>query len=428
MKHNRKIAVIGLGYVGLPVAVAFGKTTSVIGFDIDMQRIAELSEGYDRNQELTVEDLKGLTIQFTHDPTQLRQADFHIIAVPTPVDERKQPDLLPVLKASKTVGNQLKVGDIVVYESTVYPGATEETCIPVLERQSELRCGIDFAVGYSPERINPGDKAHSFTTITKVVSGFDAPTLDIIANVYGSVITAGVHRAPNIRVAEAAKIIENIQRDVNIALINELAIIFNRLGIDTHQVLAAAKTKWNFLPFTPGLVGGHCIGVDPYYLAHKAKQVGYEPQIISAARHLNDSMGHFIAQQVLTHLTKTGCLIPESTVTILGLAFKENVADLRNTLVTDILKDLQQHGVTVQIHDPLVDTQEAFHEYGITLQSKQSLQKAQCVILAVPHQLFLQAGWQWLKSLLEREQGLIVDIKGALAKENLPTTVTLWRL
>ncbi|MDM8557749.1 nucleotide sugar dehydrogenase [Candidatus Parabeggiatoa sp. HSG14] len=428
MKHNRKISVIGLGYVGLPVAVAFAKQDRVIGFDIETQRIVELNEGYDRTNEVVTKELQGGNIQFTNDPSYLRDADFHIIAVPTPVDENKQPNLLPVLKASKTLGSQLKLGDIVVYESTVYPGATEEVCVPVLERYSGLCCGVDFSIGYSPERINPGDKAHNFTNVIKVVSGLNKQTLDIVASVYKSVVTAGVHCAPSIKIAEAAKVIENTQRDVNIALMNELAMIFNRMDIDTSDVLAAAGTKWNFLPFTPGLVGGHCIGVDPYYLSHKAEQLGYTPQIIPAARHINEGMGEFIAHHVLELLKKNGYLIQESIVTILGISFKENVPDLRNTRILDIVQALQQHNVTVQIHDPLVDVQEVMRDYAISLNSKQSLQKAQCVVLAVPHQSFVQAGWTWLQSLLEQGTGIVIDVKDVLPRENVPEKITLWRL
>jgi len=428
MSHPRKISVIGLGYVGLPAAVAFAKQGQVIGFDINLQRITELQKGYDRHHEVTAQELQNLDLLFTNDPIHLRQADFHIIAVPTPVDEQKQPDLLPVLKASKTVGSQLKTGDIVVYESTVYPGATEEVCIPVLEKQSGLHSGVDFGVGYSPERINPGDQAHTFTTVQKVVGGQDERTLDIVAQVYASVITAGVHRAGSIKVAEAAKVIENTQRDVNIALINELAMIFNRMGLDTHDVLAAARSKWNFLPFTPGLVGGHCIGIDPYYLVHKAEQVGYQPQVIPAARQINDGMGHFIAQQVVEHLRRLGYLVQESVVTILGLSFKENVPDLRNTRVVDIVHSLQQQKLKVQVHDPFVDPQEALHEHGLTLHSEQSLQEAHCIVLAVAHQQFVQRGWTWLQSLLEGGRGLIIDVKGILPRETVPEKVYLWRL
>ena len=426
--NQRIISLIGLGYVGLPVAVAFAKRGHVIGFDINMQRITELNKGHDRNHEFSAQTLQNLDILFTYDPHHLKEADFHIIAVPTPVDEQKQPDLLPVLKASQLLGKQLKPGDIVVYESTVYPGATEEMCIPVLEKHSGLQSGVDFSVGYSPERINPGDGEHTFTSITKVVSGQDAHTLDIIARVYESVVTAGVHRAASIKSAEAAKVIENTQRDVNIALINELAMILNRMGLDTHDVLAAAKTKWNFLPFTPGLVGGHCIGVDPYYLVHKAKQLGYHPQVIPAARHVNDGMGHFVAEQILNHLSRVGCLVQESIVTILGLSFKENVSDLRNTRVVDIVHTLQQQGIHVQIHDPLVDSQEALHEYDITLQSEQSLREAHCVVLAVPHHIFVQGGWMWIQSLLENKVGLVIDVRGILPRDQVPEKIYLWRL
>ncbi|MCV6637585.1 nucleotide sugar dehydrogenase [Candidatus Albibeggiatoa sp. nov. NOAA] len=428
MTHQRKISVIGLGYVGLPVAMAFAKQNKVIGFDVNAQRIAELNEQHDATQELTTADWENTQICFTTDPEKLAQADFHIIAVPTPVDDTKTPDLLPVLKASKTVGKHLKKGDIVVYESTVYPGATEEVCIPVLERTSGLQCGQDFKVGYSPERINPGDTQHRFENIIKVVSGLDDDALDIIAQVYGSVVQAGVHRASSIKVAEASKVIENIQRDVNIALINELAMIFNRLQIDTHDVLQAAGTKWNFLPFTPGLVGGHCIGVDPYYLKHKAEQVGYTPHVIPASRQVNDGMGAFIGQQVVEHLTRIGCLLQETTVTILGLAFKENVADLRNTRVVDIVNVLQQHGMTIQIHDPWVEPQQVQQEYGLTLCPEPQLQKAQCVILAVAHQDYVQKGWPWLQQLLDEKRCLVMDIKGGLPQDNIPENIVLWRL
>lgn len=425
---KRKISVIGLGYVGLPVAVAFAKLGPVIGFDINKQRIAELNEGYDRTQEITAEELQNLAVIFTSDSKQLQQADFHIISVPTPVDSNNQPNLLPVLKASKTVGNQLKINDIVVYESTVYPGATEEVCIPVLEQQSGLVCGVDFSVGYSPERINPGDKQHNFTNIIKVVSGLDDKTLEIVADTYKSVVTAGVHYAPSIKVAEAAKVIENTQRDINIAFMNELAIIFDKMNIDTADVLEAANTKWNFLNFKPGLVGGHCIGIDPYYLVHKAKQLGYIPQVIPAARTINNSMGDFIAQRILERLQDNGYLIPESTVTILGLSFKENVPDLRNTRVIDIVNSLNQHGIKVQLYDPLVDVQEVMSEYKMPLNSKQNLQQAQCIVLAVPHQEFIEAGWQWLQSLLVNGRGIIVDVKGILPRGNTPNDIILWRL
>lgn len=425
--HGRKIAVIGLGYVGLPVAVAFAQQGQVIGFDINSERLAALRQGIDLTGELA-DGWQHPNLTFTDQPSVLQASDFYIIAVPTPVDAQKQPDLLPVLKASKTVGNALKTGDIVVYESTVYPGATEEMCIPVLERQSNLRCGTDFGVGYSPERINPGDKAHHFTNVIKVVSGCDAATLETVAQVYESVVNVGVHRASSIKVAEAAKVIENTQRDVNIALINELAMIFNRLGMDTQDVLAAARTKWNFLPFTPGLVGGHCIGVDPYYLVHKAQQVGYQPQLIPAARSLNEGMADFIALKIIELLIRSGCLIQQSTVTIFGLAFKENVADLRNTRVVDIARILQKQGITVQIHDPLVNMDDAWHEYEIRMHTLSRLRPAQCVVLAVAHDEFLQWTWQHWARYLEQERGVVIDIKGVLPRDAVPEKVTLWRL
>ncbi|ALG68132.1 nucleotide sugar dehydrogenase [Beggiatoa leptomitoformis] len=428
MSHNRKVSIVGLGYVGLPAAVAFAKYGCVIGFDINQQRIQALQAGHDHTHEVESDALKSADVFFTSNPTHLQQADFHIIAVPTPVDEQKHPDLLPVLRASKTVGKQLKRGDIVVYESTVYPGATEETCVPVLERESGLQCGIDFSVGYSPERINPGDKVHTFNNIMKVVSGFDAQTLEIVAQVYSTVVTAGVYRATSIKIAEAAKVVENTQRDVNIALINELAMIFNRLGIDTHDVLQAAGTKWNFLPFTPGLVGGHCIGVDPYYLDHKARQVGYKPQIIPASRLLNDGMGVFIAEQALQHLERLGSIVQASVVTVLGLSFKENVPDLRNTRVVDIIHTLQKHGVSVQVYDPFVDAQEAEQELGITLCTAENLQKAACVILAVSHRAFIEQGWAWLAGLLEDKRSLVIDVKGTLPRDSIPSHIQLWRL
>ncbi len=427
--ETRHIAVVGLGYVGLPVAVAFAKQgNKVVGFDKDPQRILELQRGHDRTGELSVADLQGVQWLLTAHEEDMSEADFYIIAVPTPVDENKNPDLRPVLKASKSVGNQLKAGDIVVYESTVYPGATEEMCVPVLERQSRLRCGKDFSVGYSPERINPGDKQHAFHNTLKIVSGLDAETLDIIAQVYESVVEAGVYRASSIQVAEAAKVIENTQRDVNISIINELSMIFDRLGIDTREVLEAAGTKWNFLKFTPGLVGGHCIGVDPYYLINKAQQVGYEAQVIPAARRINDGMGEFIARRVMDLLVTAGYLLAESTVTILGLAFKENVPDLRNTRVGNIAHFLQDQGIRVQVHDPLADKDEAQTELNIGLRPLDKLRPAQCVVLAVAHRDYVQKGWAFVRSLLDERGGVVLDIKGILPRDQVPENLLLWRL
>jgi len=426
--HQRKIAVIGLGYVGLPVALAFGKVGQVIGFDVNSQRIAQLQTGIDVTHETAPEALQQHTILFTTHAADLKQADFFIIAVPTPVDQAKNPDLFPVLKASKTIGSYLKKGDIVVYESTVYPGATEEVCVPVLEKQSGLKWGKDFFVGYSPERINPGDKNHRFDNTQKVVSGCCEKSAKIIAEVYASVISAGVYLASSIRVAEACKVIENIQRDVNIALMNELAMIFDRLGMDTQAVLQAAATKWNFLPFTPGLVGGHCIGVDPYYLVDKAKRVGFDAKLIAASRLINDGMGDFIADKALDLLVKQGCILSESTVTILGLSFKENVPDLRNTRVVDIVRNLKASGVKIQLHDPLVNSEEAFEEYGVEILQEPLLQSAQIIILAVAHQYYVDWGWKGLVELLENESGVVLDVKGILPQDQIPNNVTLWRL
>lgn len=428
MTHQRKISVIGLGYVGLPVAVEFGKQQRVVGFDVNSVRIAELKQGIDRTHEVEPLALAQADILYTANPDDLRAADFHIVAVPTPVDKAKQPDLTPVLRASETVGGQLKAGDIVVYESTVYPGATEEDCVPVLEQRSGLKCGTEFFVGYSPERINPGDKEHSFSSIVKVVSGQNQETLDTVAAVYGSVVTAGVHRASSIKVAEAAKVIENTQRDLNISLMNELALIFNKMGIDTRDVLAAAGTKWNFLRFDPGLVGGHCIGVDPYYLTHKAQIMGYIPQVILAGRSINDGLGHYIAGQVVKQLIHAGRNVNGSVVTVLGLTFKEDVPDLRNTRVIDIVRELTDYTVKVQVHDPLADPDDARKEYGIELLAESELEPADAVVLAVAHQEYLRKGWRFVTALLKQESGVVIDVKAKLARDEIPGGVSLWRL
>jgi UDP-N-acetyl-D-galactosamine dehydrogenase len=426
--YLRKISVVGLGYVGLPVAVAFGKHGPVIGFDINESRLQELRAGQDRTNEVTRDELAQTQIEFTSKTDVLAQADFHIVAVPTPIDDAHQPDLTPVVKASETVGKALKKGDIVVYESTVYPGVTEDICVPILERISGLKCGTDFTVGYSPERINPGDKEHTFTKIKKVVSGQDAATLEIVADVYASVVTAGVYKAASIKVAEAAKVIENTQRDLNIALMNELALIFDRMGIDTLDVLEAAGTKWNFLKFKPGLVGGHCIGVDPYYLTHKAEKLGYIPQVILAGRRINDSMGAFIAQQTIKQMIHAGHPIAGAVVTVLGLTFKENCPDLRNSRVIDIIRELEDFGVKVQVFDPEAETAEALHEYGVSLLKLDELQPAAAVVVAVAHDIY--ARWthdEYLK--LMHNAPVVIDVKGVCDGPALESAgARFWRL
>jgi len=426
--HTRRISVVGLGYVGLPVAVAFGRTSSVVGFDVNPQRIKELRAGHDRTGEVTAADLAAAEIHYTNLTDELRAADFHIVAVPTPVDDAHQPDLTQLVKASESVGRVLKKGDIVVYESTVYPGATEDVCAPVLERVSGLRSGVDFTLGYSPERINPGDKEHTFTTIKKVVAGQDASTLETVAVVYSSVVTAGVHRAASIKVAEAAKVIENTQRDLNIALMNELALLFSKLGIDTLDVLEAAGTKWNFLPFRPGLVGGHCIGVDPYYLTHKAEEVGYIPQVILAGRRINDGMGAFIANRTIREMTRAGHPVSGAPVTVLGLTFKEDCPDLRNSRVIDIVRELQDFGALVQVADPLADPEEALHEYGVTLTPFDKLEPAVAVVAAVSHRDYRGLSAQDLLALSLRP-AVVIDVKSTYDRAALAAAgIRHWRL
>ncbi|SMF02242.1 nucleotide sugar dehydrogenase [Pseudogulbenkiania subflava] len=425
---DRKVSVVGLGYVGLPVAVAFGQKSRVIGFDINPQRLTELRSGHDRTLEVADAELAAADIVYTDDIAVLAEADFHIVAVPTPVDDAHQPDLTPVEKASESVAKALRPGVIVVYESTVYPGVTEEVCVPILERVSGLKCGVDFTVGYSPERINPGDKEHTFTKIKKVVSGQDAATLEIVANVYVSVVTAGVHKASSIKVAEASKVIENTQRDLNIALMNELAVLFEKMGIDTLDVLEAAGTKWNFLPFRPGLVGGHCIGVDPYYLTYKAEQLGYIPQVIHAGRRINNGMGTFIAQRTIKEMIHAGINILGSTVTVLGLTFKENCPDLRNSRVIDVVTELREFGVQVQVADPQADAAEARHEYGVDLVPMAQLAPADAVIVAVAHHEFAElSATDWLRQC--RGVPVIIDVKGRLDKAALVEAgARYWRL
>ncbi|WP_158047597.1 nucleotide sugar dehydrogenase [Skermanella pratensis] len=430
MRSDHAVSIVGLGYVGLPIAVAFGRNGHrVIGFDIDSRRIAELRRHHDRTGEVTAEALAEAAIGLTDDPAALAEATVHIVTVPTPISDAKRPDLGPLLAASRTVGDRLKRGDLVVFESTVFPGATEAECVPILEARSGLAYGRDFAVGYSPERINPGDREHRFETITKVVSASSPEALDRVAALYGGVVRAGIHRAPSIAVAEAAKVIENTQRDLNIALMNELACIFQRLGIDTRDVLEAAGTKWNFLNFTPGLVGGHCIGVDPYYLTHRAEQAGYQPEVILAGRRINDGMGAFIAQETVKRLMREGGGgAGGMRVTVLGLTFKENVPDIRNTRVVDILRELESFGVSVALHDPLADPAEARHEYGIDLLPLEDLPPADAVILAVPHAGYMAAGWPGIARLLEGGRGLAVDVKSCLDRAAAPEGIRLWRL
>jgi len=409
-----KLAVVGLGYVGLPLAVEFGKKRPVLGFDINSRRVAELKEGRDHTLEVDAAELaQAAQLSFTDDASQLAQANVFIVTVPTPIDQYKQPDLTPLVKASETIGKVLKRGDIVVYESTVYPGATEEVCVPVLERISGLRFNDEFFAGYSPERINPGDKSHRVSTIRKVTSGSTPDVAELVDLLYRQIIVAGTHKAPSIRVAEAAKVIENTQRDVNIALINELALIFNKMGIDTLAVLEAAGTKWNFLPFRPGLVGGHCIGVDPYYLTHKAESIGYHPEIILAGRRLNDSMGGYVVSQLVKAMTKRTIQVQGSRVLVMGLAFKENCPDLRNTRVVDIVRELGEYNIQVDVYDPWVSPEEAEHEYGIRPVAEPQAHGYDGIVLAVAHSQFAAMGPQAIRAL-GKDKHVLYDLKYVL--------------
>jgi UDP-N-acetyl-D-galactosamine dehydrogenase len=412
---DKKIAVIGLGYVGLPLAVEFGKHRPVIGFDIKPDRIAELRAGRDQTREVSPEELEEARhLALTAAPADLAAATIFIVTVPTPIDSHKRPDLTPLLKASEIVGRALKKGDIVIYESTVYPGATEEDCVPVLERVSGLTYNVDFFCGYSPERINPGDKAHRLTTIRKVTSGSTPEVAEVVDALYASIITAGTYKAESLRVAEAAKVIENTQRDLNIALVNELAIIFNRMGLDTDAVLCAAGTKWNFLPFRPGLVGGHCIGVDPYYLTHKAEALGYQPQVILAGRRINDGMGAYVAGQMVKAMLKRRIHVDGARVLVLGLTFKENCPDLRNTRVVDVVAELRDYGIEVDVHDPWVDADEAMHEYGIALTDEPDAKAYDGVVLAVAHDCYRSAGVASLRDY-GRTDHVFCDLKSVFA-------------
>lgn len=412
-----RLAIVGLGYVGLPLAVEFGKKRSVLGFDINQKRIAELQSGVDHTLEVSSDELREATqLTFSDESTELAKANTFIVTVPTPIDEYKQPDLTPLEKASETIGKVLKKGDIVIYESTVYPGATEEVCVPVLEKFSGLTYNVDFYAGYSPERINPGDKQHRVSTIKKVTSGSTPAIAELVDTLYRSIITAGTHKASSIRVAEAAKVIENTQRDVNIALINELALIFNKMGIDTQAVLEAAGTKWNFLPFRPGLVGGHCIGVDPYYLTHKAQSIGYHPEIILAGRRLNDSMGSYVVSQLVKAMTKRKIQVQDAHVLVMGLTFKENCPDIRNTRIVDIIKELGEYNIKVDVYDPWVDVEEAQYEYGITPVRSPEIGTYDGIILGVAHQQFSDMGVAAIRALGKPEH-VLYDLKYVLAAE-----------
>ena len=427
---NREIiAVVGLGYVGLPLAVAFGKKSETIGYDLSGRKVTSYRECRDPAGDVSGEDFRTAKhLSFTTDPSHLSRADYLIIAVPTPVDAAHQPDFSPLISASATVGKHLKRGAVVIYESTVYPGATEEICIPVLERESGLKWKMDFHVGYSPERVNPGDKERTITKVTKVVAGDDAATLGRVAALYESIITAGVHRVSSIKVAEAAKVIENTQRDLNIALMNELSLIFNRLDIDTLEVLEAAGTKWNFLPFRPGLVGGHCIGVDPYYLTHKAEMLGYHPEVILAGRRINDGMAAFVAQQTVKQLLRSGNPVRNAKIIVLGLTFKENCSDLRNSKVADVVRELQDFGCNVSVHDPVATPDEALHEYGIPLAAWDDLPQADAIVAAVSHREYLAMPQADLLAKL-KPGGLFVDVKSAYDPAAIKAAgYSLWRL
>ncbi len=427
-QHNRKISVIGLGYVGLPVAVAFAEHDTVIAFDIDHKRILELKSGVDKTNMCTPAMLQSKNLYFSSEAVDLAKADFHIVAVPTPVDQDNKPDLQALLSASEIIARILKKDDIVVYESTVYPGATENDCNAILEKQSGLKSGRDFFLGYSPERINPGDPKNTFKAIQKIVSAQDEKTLAIVAAVYSSVVSAGVYQAPSIKVAEAAKVVENTQRDLNIALINELAILFKNMDIDTHDVLKAAGTKWNFLAFKPGLVGGHCISVDPYYLAHQSQSLGYAPELILAARKMNDGMGEYIAHTLLEQFIKINKQPEHLLMTVLGITYKENVPDIKNTKAIDLIKTLVERGCTVQVCDPCADNLDVQTNYQIDLVQLDELKKADAVVLVVAHDEFISQGWQLIKKLLKPDHGIVYDVKAMLERDLTPENVTLIRL
>lgn len=443
---QEKISVVGLGYVGMPLAVAFAEKVSVIGFDINKTKIEEYKTGHDRTNEVGNERVKKTSVYFTSDETELRKAKFHIVAVPTPINDDTTPDLRPVIGASEVVGRNLTKGSIVVFESTVYPGVTEEICAPILEKKSGLKCGVDFTIGYSPERINPGDKIHTVDKITKIVSGMDEETLEEVAKIYELIVSVGVHRAESIKVAEAAKVIENSQRDINIAFMNELSIIFNKMGIDTRAVLEAAGTKWNFLKFSPGLVGGHCIGVDPYYLTYRAQQLGYNSQVILAGRRINDGMGKYVAENTVKKLIKADKQIKGAKVIIMGITFKENCPDVRNSKVIDIARELEEYGINIKVFDPIADKEEVWHEYRIQLSNEEELKDADGIIFAVAHDEFKKFDLEKIKNcystskvLLEEvavtskdnviSNHVLIDVKGIFNKrEALQKGFLYWRL
>lgn len=432
VKGTEKLSLVGLGYVGMPIAVAFSKKVKVIGFDVNCEKVQLYKDGVDPTKEVGDEAIKTCTVDFTCDESRLKEAKFHIVAVPTPVNSDHTPDLTPVKSASCVLGRNLTKGAIVVYESTVYPGVTEDICVPILEKESGLKCGVDFKVGYSPERINPGDKVHRLETITKIVSGMDEETLDEIAKVYELVVDAGVHRAESIKVAEAAKVIENSQRDINIAFMNELSIIFNKMGIDTKAVLEAAGTKWNFLKFLPGLVGGHCIGVDPYYLTYKAEELGYHSQIILAGRRINDDMGKYVAEQTVKKLISADVPVRKAKVGILGFTFKENCPDTRNTKIVDIVNELKEYGIKPVIHDPIADAQEAKELYNIEFVTETQIKDMDVVVLAVAHENFKGFSMDKIDAMFKKcsnDKKVIIDIKGCLnRKEYENAKYIYWRL
>lgn len=430
LKNEEKISLVGLGYVGMPIAIEFAKRgVKVIGYDLNEKKIETYKKGIDPTNEVGDQAIKETTVEFTSDETKLKEAKFHIVAVPTPVNTDHTPDLTPVEGASRILGRNLTKGSIIVFESTVYPGVTEDVCVPILEKESGLKCGVDFKVGYSPERINPGDKVHRLNTITKIVSGMDKESLEIIAKVYEIVVDAGVHRAESIKVAEAAKVIENSQRDINIAFMNELSIIFNKMGIDTQAVLEAAGTKWNFLPFRPGLVGGHCIGVDPYYLTYKAEELGYHSQIILSGRRINDDMGKYVAENIVKNLIKADKTVKNAKVAILGFTFKENCPDTRNTKIIDIINELKEYGITPIVADPIADAEEAKKLYGIEFVSIDTIKEMDAVVLAVAHDIFKEMKLNNIDSFFNEGRRVLIDIKGILnRKEYENAGYSYWRL